>query len=84
MAETADPIRVFLVDDHDVVRRGITAFLESEGDIEVVGEAATAADAIARIPAVRQMWQSSTCGFPTAVGWRSAARSAPGSRSWPA
>ena len=53
MAETADPIRVFLVDDHDVVRRGITAFLESEGDIEVVGEAATAADAIARIPAVR-------------------------------
>ena len=53
MAETADPIRVFLVDDHDVVRRGVAAFLEAEGDIEVVGEASTAADAIARIPAVR-------------------------------
>jgi len=53
MAETNSPIRVFLVDDHDVVRRGVAAFLESEGDIEVVGEASTAADAIARIPVTR-------------------------------
>src|SRR3954465_10473088 len=46
-------IRVFLLDDHEVVRRGVAALLESESDIEVVGEAATAAHAIARIPAVR-------------------------------
>ena len=46
-------IRVFLLDDHEVVRRGVAALLESESDIEVVGEAATAADAVARIPAVR-------------------------------
>ena len=46
-------IRVFLLDDHEVVRRGVAALLESESDIEVVGEAATAAHAVARIPAVR-------------------------------
>lgn len=38
-------IRVFLVDDHEIVRRGVKNLLESEGDIEVVGEAATAAAA---------------------------------------
>jgi len=46
-------IRVFLLDDHEVVRRGVAALLESESDIEVVGEAGTAAHAVARIPAVR-------------------------------
>jgi CheY-like chemotaxis protein len=46
-------IRVFLLDDHEVVRRGVAALLEAESDIEVVGEAATAAHALARIPAVR-------------------------------
>ena len=44
------PIRVFLLDDHEVVRRGLRELLESEGDIEVVGEAGTAADALLRIP----------------------------------
>ncbi len=43
-------IRVFLLDDHEVVRSGIRALLESEGGIEVVGEAATAREAISRIP----------------------------------
>jgi two-component system response regulator DevR len=47
------PIRVFLLDDHEVVRRGVRDLLESEGDISVVGEASTAAEAMARIPAVR-------------------------------
>ena len=42
-------IRVFLVDDHELVRRGIAGLLEAEADIEVVGEAATAAQARARI-----------------------------------
>ncbi|GLX96699.1 response regulator transcription factor [Herbidospora sp. NBRC 101105] len=46
-------IRVFLLDDHEVVRRGVAALLESEDDIEVVGEAGTAAAAVARIPALR-------------------------------
>jgi DNA-binding NarL/FixJ family response regulator len=46
-------IRVFLVDDHEVVRTGLKQLLERGGDIEVVGEADTAASAIARIPAVK-------------------------------
>src|SRR3954465_9048554 len=46
-------IRVFLLDDHEVVRRGIRDLLETEGDIEVVGEASTAAEALARVPATR-------------------------------
>lgn len=46
-------IRVFLVDDHEVVRRGVAAMLDSESDIEVVGEADTARHALARIPAAR-------------------------------
>jgi DNA-binding NarL/FixJ family response regulator len=46
-------IRVFLLDDHEVVRRGVQELLESESDIEVVGEASTAAEALARVPALR-------------------------------
>ncbi|MER8071812.1 response regulator transcription factor [Streptomyces sp. NPDC094034] len=46
-------ITVFLVDDHEVVRRGVFELLSVEDDIEVVGEAGTAADATARIPATR-------------------------------
>jgi len=41
-------IRVFLLDDHEVVRRGVRELLETADDIEVVGEAATATDAVAR------------------------------------
>ena len=41
------------MDDHEVVRQGVRALLESTGDIVVVGEAATASEAIARIPALR-------------------------------
>ena len=47
------PIRVFLLDDHELVRRGIRELLESEGDIVVVGESGTAAEAARRIPALR-------------------------------
>ena len=43
-------IRVFLLDDHELVREGIRLLLESDEDIEVVGEAATAAEAMDRIP----------------------------------
>ncbi|HTU38755.1 MAG TPA: response regulator transcription factor [Acidimicrobiales bacterium] len=44
---------VFLVDDHEVVRTGLRALLEADDGIEVVGEAATMADAVARIPAAK-------------------------------
>ena len=47
------PIRVFLLDDHEVVRRGLRDLLESEGDIEIVGESGSVKEAIARIPALR-------------------------------
>ncbi|MCL6538568.1 MAG: response regulator transcription factor [Acidothermus sp.] len=46
-------MRVFLVDDHEVVRRGITQLLAAEKDIVVAGEAGTAAEALTRAPAVR-------------------------------
>jgi two-component system, NarL family, response regulator DevR len=46
-------IRVFLLDDHEVVRRGVRDLLEAEPDITVVGEAGTTASALARIPALR-------------------------------
>jgi two-component system, NarL family, response regulator DevR len=46
-------IGVFLLDDHEVVRRGVRDLLESEPDITVIGEAGTAASALARIPALR-------------------------------
>ncbi|MFB9724738.1 response regulator, partial [Planobispora longispora] len=46
-------IRVVLVDDHEVVRRGVAALLDSEDDIEVVGEAGTAESAVARIIALQ-------------------------------
>jgi len=49
----APAIRVFLLDDHEIVRRGLKELLEAERDIVVVGEAETAASALARIPALR-------------------------------
>ena len=48
-----EPIRVFLLDDHEIVRRGIKELLESEGDIVVVGESGLAQEATRRIPALR-------------------------------
>ncbi|MEU8972028.1 response regulator transcription factor [Streptomyces monashensis] len=48
-----DPIRVFLLDDHEVVRRGLTDLLDAEPDIQVVGDADTAEHALSRGPALR-------------------------------
>jgi DNA-binding NarL/FixJ family response regulator len=48
-----EPVRVFLLDDHEVVRRGVAALLDAEPDLEVIGEAGTASQALARIPALR-------------------------------
>jgi DNA-binding NarL/FixJ family response regulator len=53
-ADRADqPIRVFLLDDHEVVRRGLKDLLEADGDIVVVGESGLALEAARRIPALR-------------------------------
>ncbi|PWG10483.1 DNA-binding response regulator [Streptomyces sp. V2] len=52
MREKAE-IRVFLLDDHEVVRRGVRELLAVEDGVEVIGEAGTAAEALARIPALR-------------------------------
>jgi DNA-binding NarL/FixJ family response regulator len=45
--------RVFLLDDHEVVRRGLHELFEAEDDLSVVGEAATAEEAMTRVPATR-------------------------------
>lgn len=50
---TTLPVRVFLLDDHELVRRGIRELLSGEQDLVVVGEAATADEALARIPPTR-------------------------------
>jgi two-component system response regulator DevR len=49
---SSTPIRIFVLDDHEVVRVGLVELLEAAGDMVVVGEAATAAQALRRIPAV--------------------------------
>ncbi|WP_346766205.1 response regulator transcription factor [Nocardioides sp. HDW12B] len=46
-------VRVFLLDDHEVVRRGLKDLFDSEEGFEVVGESGSAKDAEARIPALR-------------------------------
>jgi DNA-binding NarL/FixJ family response regulator len=46
-------IRVYLLDDHEVVREGLKTLLEASGEIEVIGESASAVDATNRIPALR-------------------------------
>ena len=51
--EARTPIAVFLLDDHEIVRRGVRDLLEAEPDITVVGEAGTASSALARIPALK-------------------------------
>jgi len=46
-------VRVFLLDDHEIVRTGLRSLLDSTDDLEVVGEAGTVAEALARIPPLR-------------------------------
>jgi two-component system, NarL family, response regulator DevR len=51
--EERGQITVFLLDDHEIVRRGVRDLLEAEPDITVIGEAGTAESALARIPALK-------------------------------
>jgi two-component system response regulator DevR len=53
MEESPKTISVFLLDDHEIVRRGVRELIEAEPGLTVVGEASTAAEALQRIPAVR-------------------------------
>ncbi|MGW1073077.1 response regulator [Streptomyces sp. NPDC002537] len=53
MDSSAAPLRVFVLDDHEVVRRGVRDLLEAEEDIEVVGEAATGPAALTGVLAAR-------------------------------
>lgn len=53
LATAERPITVYLLDDHELVRRGIREVLESAGDIRVVGESGLAAEAIRWIPVLR-------------------------------
>ncbi|MBX7453432.1 response regulator transcription factor [Mycolicibacterium sp. 3033] len=51
--DTAGKVRVFLVDDHEVVRRGLIELLSADGDLDVIGEAGSVSEALARIPAMQ-------------------------------
>ena len=53
MDQSAEAIRVFLLDDHEIVRRGLRELLEAEGDIVVVGESGSAREAARIVPATR-------------------------------
>jgi two-component system response regulator DevR len=46
-------VKVFLVDDHEIVRRGVMDLIDAEPDLDVIGEAGTFSNAVARIPALR-------------------------------
>jgi len=48
-----EPIGVFVLDDHEIVRRGVRGLLEAEPDIRVIGEAGTVSAALASIPVLR-------------------------------
>lgn len=52
-AAAADPVRVFVLDDHELIRRGVRDLLDADPGIVVVGESGSAAEAIRRIPALR-------------------------------
>jgi two-component system response regulator DevR len=53
MPASEGPIRVFILDDHEMVRRGLKELFESQSDIEIVGESGSAKDAETQIPALR-------------------------------
>jgi DNA-binding NarL/FixJ family response regulator len=53
MPSPVEPIRVFLLDDHEIVRRGLADLINLESDMEVVGEASSKDEALHRIPASR-------------------------------
>ena len=77
-------IRVFLLDDHEVVRRGVRDMLEAEPDFEVAGEAGSVEEPSTGSPWSRSMSPSSMCALQTAAVSSCAASCAPPTRRWPA
>ena len=61
-------VTVFLVDDHEVVRRGLIDLLSADPELDVIGEAGSVAHAMAQIPALRPDVAVLDVRFPTALG----------------
>jgi len=83
-AETRKPIRVFLLDDHEVVRRGVRDMLEATPEIVVVGEAGSAAEALAAVPQLKPDVAVLDVRLPESDGiavCRTSDRSCPASRA---
>jgi DNA-binding NarL/FixJ family response regulator len=81
----SEPLRVFLLDDHELVRRGVRELLEAEGDIEVVGEAGQRRrGAGARAPPCRPQVAVLDVRLPDGDGVTSAASCARSCPTWPA
>ena len=77
MRSMTEPTRIFLLDDHEVVRRGVRDLLEAEDDLTVVGEAGTAEEAVGRIPATSPHVAVLDVRLPDGDGSRCAATSDP-------
>ena len=76
METKADPVRVYLLDDHQIVRRGLRDLSSPRAAFEVVGESGSAVEAPSTaFPPCSQMSRSSTPGCPTAAGSTCAATS---------
>lgn len=61
-------VTVFLVDDHELVRRGLIDLVRSDPDLDVIGEAGSVSEAMARIPALRPEVAVLDVRLPTATG----------------
>src|SRR4030065_1091132 len=68
------PVRVLLVDDHEVVRSGLRMLLDSEQDIQIVGEAGTAAEALRAVQELQPDVVLMDIGLPDLSGIEAAAR----------
>lgn len=79
-----NPIGVFVLEDQEIVRRGVRVLLEAEPDIQVIGEAGTASSALARIRRCAPPSPCSMSGYLMVTGCRSAGRSGRGRRRSPA
>lgn len=77
---TDRPIRVFILDDHELVRRGLSDLLQTD-DLIIVGEAATAAEALRRIPAAAPDVALLDARLPDGSGIDVVGRSAPHMRT---
>ncbi len=61
--------KVLLVDDHPLVRQGLASIIHDQGDLEVVGEAASTAEALAALEQLRRTWRWLISRYGRAAGW---------------